>query len=152
MRGSQITWKEQFDLVYTLRHTLGFMSHKELRVQLKKMWNAVKVGGSFLLSIPYSLESQMKLFPVHKWYEEKGKYILVDKQISTKNIKKELCIIIDPKNNTIDEYHEEQKYYSTDEIVKILKSCGIRNITLLKDLKGSKAQKSEEALFFLGKK
>lgn len=152
MRASDIPWADEFDLVYAIRHTLGFMTQDELRTHIKKMWDAVKPGGKLLLSIPCPLEMERSKLPVHKWSIQDEKYILVDKFLTDENIKREHCIIINTKQSRIEEYIEEQIYYSKEEIINILNECGVSNIHVLKDFTGNVATDGKEAKVFIGEK
>jgi SAM-dependent methyltransferase len=152
VRASEIQWVEEFDLVFALRHTLGFMKYDELKAHLKKMWGAVKAGGTFLLNIPHTLESGRFVLPVRSWSMWEGRYLLEDKYITEDNIKKEHCVIIDPSADRIDEYFEEQRYYSWKEILDLLVDCGIKNAKSLKDFDGNTTSEGKDAVIFLAKK
>src|SRR4030043_1194150 len=67
LRGSKMKWEREFDLVYALEHTLGFMSKDELKRHLRRMWEAVKPGGMLLLQVPYTLEAAQSSLPAHPW-------------------------------------------------------------------------------------
>lgn len=152
MRASEMPWVEEFDLVFALRHTLGFMKSDELKMHLKKMWQTVKSGGTFLLNSLYTLERGRIILPVHKWSEQEGKYILTDKYITADNIKKERCIIIDPLAGRIDEYLEEQRYYSWKEILDLLAGCGVKNVKSLRDFDGNTTSEGKDVMMLLAKK
>jgi len=152
IRGSEISWINKFDLVLALDHTLGFIEPKELHLHFQKMWKAVKDQGFLLLGIPGTLEAMRPKFPVNRWEMRGGKYVLVEKYISKNNIKKEQCIIIDPSADRIDEYVEEQRYYSLKEILGILKGSGIENVQTMRDLEGNLADEAKEAFFFMARK
>ncbi|MBI4767850.1 MAG: hypothetical protein HY787_25190 [Deltaproteobacteria bacterium] len=147
-----MTWDGEFDLVYALEHTLGFMSADELIRHLQCMWKAVKDGGWFLLQIPYTLEAEEATMPVHKWEFSDGRYTLVDKCIVEGNKKREQCVIIDPGTNRIDEYFEEQRYYTWKEIIDLLNEAVVEQIKSLRDLSGHVASDGKEAKVFLGRK
>ena len=152
LRGSEMTWDGEFDLVYALEHTLGFMSPDELIRHLQCMYKAVKDGGWFLLQIPYTLEAEATTLPVHKWGFSDGRYTLVDKCIFEGNIKREKCVIIDPGKNRIDEHFEEQRYYTWKEIIELLNEAGVKQVKTLRDLRGHKAYEGKDAKVFLGRK
>lgn len=152
MRGSEIPWINEFDLVLALDHTLGFIEPKELYLHFQKMCKAVKHQGIFLLGIPGTLEAMRSKFPVNKWEMRDEKYVLEEKYISKDNIKKEHCIIIDPLVDRIDEWLEEQRYYSLKEILGILKGSGIENVQIMRDLDGNPADEAKEAFFFMARK
>ncbi len=67
LRGAEMTWVGEFDLVYALEHTLGFMDPDELHRHLSRMCAAVKPGGWLLLHVPFTLEAAIANFPVHTW-------------------------------------------------------------------------------------
>lgn len=153
MRGIEIPWVEEFDLVFAIEHTLGFVDIKELHMQLKKMWAAVVAKGTFLLGIAGgTLEAWRPRYPVHKWELQNGKYILTDKSLTEDGIKKERTIIINPNSDRMDEYLEEQKYYTLKEIQNLLAKVGIKNIKVIKDLDGAPIVEAKEARYFIAKK
>jgi SAM-dependent methyltransferase len=151
-RGSEMTWECEFELVYALAHTLGFMSPDELRAHLHRMWMAVKRGGRLLLQVPYTLEAAQHVLPVHTWEASHGMYTLVDKRLVHGNIKREQCIIIDPAADRIQEYLEEQRYYTWGEITELLYACGMEQLESLRDLDGNTARDGTEARVFVGRK
>lgn len=152
LRGVDIRWHDRFELVYALRHTLGFMREDELFSHIAKLWQAVKQGGYFILNIPYTLEAGVKNLPISKWEEKEGVYSLVDKFITNDNVKKERCVIIDSNANRIEEYIEEQRYYKWQEIIDLLECCGVQDVQSLRDFDGNLATNGEECRTFLARK
>ncbi|MBI4301719.1 MAG: class I SAM-dependent methyltransferase [Chloroflexi bacterium] len=152
LRGSEMTWECEFDLVYALAHPLGFMPEIELKRHLQRMWAAVKHGGRLLLQVPYTLEAAQTALPVHTWNVTNGTYTLVDKRLVHGNIKQEHCIIIDPAEGRIQEYFEEQRYYTWSEIVELLRACGVKQVKSLRDIDGNAARNGDEARVFMIKK
>jgi hypothetical protein len=147
-----MTWEDEFDLVYALEHTLGVMASAELRLHLQRMWAAVKRGGMFLLHKPYTLEAGQAILPVHTWESSNGTYTLVDKRLVHGNIKREHCVIIDPAAGPIEEYLEEQRFYTWEEITDPLYACGAEQVESLRDLDGNAARDGMEARVFVGRK
>jgi SAM-dependent methyltransferase len=152
IRASEMQWKNEFDLVCALGVPLGFMDLNEVQSHIEKMWEAVKPNGAFLLNVPYSLESAKKILPVNKWEIIEGKYSLTDKRILNNNIKREHFIIIDPSSDQIDEWYEEQRYFSGDAILDLLKQCGVEEPQGLVDIDGTIAANGENATFFIARK
>ena len=152
LRGSEIAWEHQFDLVYALEHTLGFMPPDELRRHLQRMWVAVKPGGTLLLEILYTLEAAQAALPLHTWEFSNGTYTLTDKRLVDGNIKREQCIIIDPAANRLEEYLEEQPYYTWEEITALLQASGVDQVKSLRDLNGNASRDGKEARVFVGRK
>jgi len=139
MRGSEIKWKNRFDLVYSLALPLGFMDEDELQTHIQKMWDAVKEGGTLLMGIPHMLDLSDDFSPINKWNKAEGVYTLTDKSIDGNNIKREHCVVIDPAANTIDEWFEEQRYYSGDDMIDLLKQCGVEASKARFDLHGDRS-------------
>jgi len=153
MRGAEIPWVGEFDLVLGLEHVLGFMALTEIRIHLQKMWEAVAPKGTFLLHIAGgTLEAWRQRYPVNKWETQNGKYVLVDKHLTEDGVKKERTLIIDPSSDTIEEYLEEQKYYTCAETLKLLTESGVKNIQIMSDLDGNAAREGKEACFFVAYK
>ncbi|MDA3917931.1 MAG: hypothetical protein PF690_13305 [Deltaproteobacteria bacterium] len=128
------------------------MDEIELQYHIKKMWGAVKSNGIFLLNVPYSLESAIEEMPVNKWEIIEGKYSLTDKRIVNENVKREHCVIIDPSSDQIDEWFEEQRYFYGNEILDLLKRCGVKEAIGLIDIDGKVAANGENAKFFIARK
>jgi SAM-dependent methyltransferase len=153
MRGAELPWVGEFDLVLGLEHVLGFMSLVELQIHLHKIWEAVALRGTLLLHIAGgTLEAWLSRYPVHKWEVQDGRYVLVDKQLTEDSIKKERTVIIDPSSDRIDEYLEEQRYYKSTEILLLLSESGAKNIKTLRDLDGNPSREDKEVYFFLAHK
>jgi hypothetical protein len=105
-----------------------------------------------LLQVPYTLEAAQAHLPVHTWACAHGTYTLVDKRLVQGNIKREHCIIIDPATGHIEEYVEEQRYDTWDEITALLHACGVAQVESLRDLDGNAARGGTEARVFVGRK
>lgn len=153
MRGSEIQWIEEFDLIIALEHVLGFMDQKEVTKHIRKIWDSLAPGGTFLLGLAGgTLESWQSRYPVHKWEEVNGKYILTDKSLTKEGLKKEKTIIIDLPLNRVDEYVEEQQYYTLHEFRGMLSSAGIKQVHVFKDLDGNLTKSATNSRFFVAKK
>lgn len=150
--AKDMTWNNQFDLAIAIYHTLGYMSIEELYIHLEKIKNAIKQGGSFILNVPYTLESSSKSLPINKWTMQGDKYILVDKYVTEDNYKIEKCVIVDVNAETVEEFYEKQRYYYSYEIRQILEQVGFRDIQILKNFSGDRATNGEEANIYLCKK
>lgn len=104
------------------------------------------------MQIPYTLEAVEITMPVHKWEFSDGRYTMVDKCIVDGNIRREQCVIIDPSTNRIDEFFEEQRYYTWKEIIELLNEAGVEQVKSLRNLGGHVASDGKEAKVFLGRK
>ncbi len=153
MRGSEIKWKDRFVLVYSLALPLGFMDDDELQLHIQQMWSAVKEGGTLFMGVPHMLEPNDDFIPVNKWEKTEGVFTLTDKYIDDNNIKREHCVIIDPAANRIDEWYEEQRYYSENDIVELLRQCGIEASKAIVDIYGDTSADSQyRPMLFLARK
>lgn len=152
MPAKDMTWSKHFDLAIAMRHTLGFMSQDELKVHLHRIWEALKPNSYFILTVPYTLEMGREMLPVHRWVESDGKFTLVDKYITDNNVKVERCVLFDSMSDIMEEFYEEQRYYSWVEIIDMLHECGFKNINVLKNFDDEIATDGKEArIYFMQK-
>ena len=151
-QAKDIDWIEAFDYAIAIRHTLGFMPYDELVEHMKRIYISIKSGGKLLLVIPFSLEMGRQHLPVHKWSDENGCFTLVDKYIDNDNFKIERCVIIDSIKDVIEEFHERQRFYSTNEVVDVLDAAGFSNIIPMKNIHGDDADTTSGAQAYIAEK
>jgi 2-polyprenyl-3-methyl-5-hydroxy-6-metoxy-1,4-benzoquinol methylase len=142
-RASHITEEACYESVLAINHTLGFMDDDELGSQFQRLAKALRPGGKLLLQTagpqcPGEGDSPA----TRSWAEKNGRFILCDKRMVDR-VRIEHCIVIDPGKREIVEYHEEQRAFSRDEVVRLLRNSGFRAIECLSDLSGNAA--SDEA-------
>ena len=137
LRASKITETKCYDAAVAVNHTLGFMDDDELVSQFGGIAQALRPRGKLLLKTagPQCLPGAAS-GTVKNWDEKAGRFILSEKRMEGR-VRIEHNIVIDTVVDEIVEYHEEQRAFSRDEVVQLLRKSGFRNVSCLKDLSGT---------------
>ncbi len=146
-RASNIAETACYDAVIAINHTLGFMDDDELRGQFERLAKAIRPGGKLLLKTagPQCMPN-VEFRATKNWGEKDGRFILSEKRMEG-SVRIEHNIVIDIAKNEIVEYHEEQRAFSCDEVVNLLRKAGFPTVQCLKDLAGTEASDKQFGVY-----
>lgn len=130
-RASELPERNAFDFALAYWHTIGFMSDNEIQKHFSAICAALKSNTTFLYTFqgPRSVPGQESTtaLPIKNWREQNGKFILSKKSIQN-GYRNEYCVVIDTNTNEVIEYHEHQRAFSYEEILRYLNNAGFSSV------------------------
>lgn len=139
----EIEYGDEFDLIILIYCDFGALSHVQREMLLKKIYDAMKIGGKFIFDVftPKNYEGKAES---NAWYLNEGggfwapdAHICIEAHyIYEENIRLNQYVIID-KEGKINAYRIWDHYYTKDTISEELKKVGFKNIQVFSDVTGN---------------
>lgn len=138
-----IEYKEEFDLITLIYCDFGVLSHKSREILLKKIYDAMKFGGKFIVDVftPKNYEGKGES---DTWYLNEGEGFWSSKThlciqshyIYEDDIRLNQYTIIN-EDGEANAYRVWDHYYTKHTIVEELKNAEFKNIEVFSDVSGN---------------
>lgn len=140
-------FKSKYDLVINLFTSFGyFHTDKENENVLKEMVRCLKPNGKLVINT-ISRDWILKIYQPARWVEDNGKLIIEASKYDPKTKYNESqMIMLDKKSPKpkLEHYHYHRvRLYSKDELVKLMKKAGLKDIKVYGDFDGNKYLKGK---------
>lgn len=113
-----------FDFIYTIDFPFYYLDEGKIESFLSEIERLLAKNGRFLFGFPYSRENREQFLPKNRWSKEKNCFRLSDERIDENGKRTEHYIIIDTKNDTLEEWVDQTQYYYVQEIKEFLNRSG----------------------------